>query len=168
MGTNVIPAVMPPSSLPPDLEALQRASTLLDEALTIPVINKKVGLDAFIGLVPGLGDVVGGVMSASVVVAALRHRVPAPVVLRMVANILVDMGVGTVPVVGDVLDFFVKNNVRNMELLLAHRDATQPPRAISQLGRAAILTAGGVLGLLAAACAALLGGSAWLLSRLLG
>jgi hypothetical protein len=142
--------------LPKDLVAVQKMANLLDRAVTIPVINVQVGWDAVVGLVPGAGDVVGGVMSTSVLLAALRHRVPLRVVWRMAVNTLVDMGVGSVPVVGDVLDVVLKNNVRNVELLMQHRDGTQPPRELPAMVKAVVA---GVVGTAAVGTAAL----AWLM-----
>lgn len=142
--------------LPKDLVAVQKAANLLDRAVTIPVINVQVGWDAVVGLVPGAGDVVGGVMSTSVLLAALRHRVPMRVFWQMVVNTLLDMGVGSVPVVGDVLDVVWKNNVRNVDLLLAHRDGTQAPRELPGMVKAAVA---GVVGTFALGAAAL----AWLM-----
>jgi hypothetical protein len=145
--------------------AVQRTANLLDRAYTIPVVNVQVGWDAIIGLFPGAGDLVGGVMSISVLLAALRHRVPLAVLWRMVVNTLVDMGVGTVPVVGDVLDVFWKSNVRNVDLLLAHRDVSLAPREVPAMVKAAVA---GVVGTVAVGMAALAWLVVWGLSALWG
>src|ERR1041385_9360106 len=82
----------PDEVLPPDLLALQRFATLMDEAVAIPGTNRRVGLDAALGLVPAVGDVIAGVLSAWIVIGALRHRVPMRKVLRMLFNILAEIG----------------------------------------------------------------------------
>ena len=116
--------------LPVDLVAVRHAADLLDRAFTIPVVGVKVGWDPILGLVPGGGDAVTAMMGASVLVAGIRHRVPAPVLVRIALNVLADMTVGTVPLVGDLLDVAWKSNVRNVELVLRHRDTTRPPREV--------------------------------------
>lgn len=118
------------TALPKDLQVAQHAAQLLDSAFVVPVLGIRVGWDAILGMVPGGGDVLGGLMSAALLLTALRHRVPLRVVGRMVLNILLDVGLGTVPVVGDVVDVFIKNNVRNVELLMEHRNQNLPPREL--------------------------------------
>ena len=94
---------------------------VLDDALQVPGTRIRVGLDALAGLVfPGGGDVVGAVLSAVVVLLAVRHGLPAIVILRMVANVAIDLLVGVVPVAGDLFDIAWKANSRNLRLLEAH------------------------------------------------
>jgi hypothetical protein len=94
---------------------------VLDQALHVPGTRIRVGLDALVGLIfPGGGDVAGAVLSAVVVLLAVRHGLPAIVVLRMVANVAIDLLVGVVPVVGDLFDVAWKANTRNLRLLEAH------------------------------------------------
>lgn len=119
--------------LPRDLVALRKFAFYMDEAFTIPGTNFKVGLDALLGLIPGIGDVIGAVMSTWIVIGALRHRVPARVIMRMVLNIMIDLFVGAVPVAGDVFDFLYEENVKNMRLLEKHRDRRRPPRSTAAI-----------------------------------
>jgi hypothetical protein len=114
--------------LPRDLAALRRFAALMDEEFAIPGLRQRIGLDALLGFVPGVGDAGGALLSSWIILGALRHRVPARHVLRMVLNVAVDTVFGAVPVVGDVFDILFKENVDNVELILRHRDATQPPR----------------------------------------
>lgn len=131
----IIPEVLPPERpLTPDLEALRRLATLLDEAVAIPGTRRRVGLDAALGLVPWVGDLAAAAMSAWILAGAVRHRVPKRKVGLMVANVLVDLVVGAIPVVGDVFDAFFKQNVGNVKILLEHRDATRPPRSYREIG----------------------------------
>jgi len=110
--------------------ALERVAWLMDRAFTVPGTNVTFGLDALLGLFPGLGDVTTGVIQSGIVVAMMLHyRVPRPVVARMVANVLLDVGVGAIPVLGDVFDVFFKANTRNMALLRevqAHQKQGEP------------------------------------------
>lgn len=134
-----IPEVIEPDeSLPPDLLALRRFARLMDEAIAIPWTGRRVGLDAGIGLIPGVGDVISATMSAWIIVVALRHRVPMRKIFRMMANVAIDLGVGAIPVVGDVFDFLFEQNVMNLELLMKHRNRSLPPRSKSEIAAAAI------------------------------
>lgn len=117
-----------PSKLPRDLQALHHFAHLMDDAFPIPGTRRRVGIDAAIGLIPGIGDAVGAALSSWILFAALRHRVPFRVVSRMLANVLIDLGIGAVPVVGDVFDFFWKENLDNVALLMRHRKRHHPPR----------------------------------------
>lgn len=102
---------------PARLERLRSLVNVLETAWRIPGTRIRFGADAIIGLVPGLGDVVGGLLSSLVVVEAIRGHVPRPVVQRMLWNVAVDLIVGAVPVAGDVFDVFWKAGVRNLALL---------------------------------------------------
>lgn len=94
---------------------------VLDQALRVPGTRIRVGLDAIAGLIfPGGGDAAGAVLSAVVVLLAVRHGLPAVVVARMVANIGIDLMVGVIPIVGDLFDVAWKANSRNLRLLEAH------------------------------------------------
>jgi hypothetical protein len=131
--------VEPDSKLPQDLVALRRFAYYMDEAFTIPGTPIKVGLDAVIGLIPGVGDVIGGILSSWIVIGALRHRVPARIILRMIFNIGVDLTIGAVPLAGDVFDFLYEENVKNMRLLEKHRDRTRRPRSMAAIAFVASL-----------------------------
>ena len=129
-----IPDVIEPDDkIPQDLVALRKFARLMDEAFPLPGTNIRVGLDAVIGLIPGIGDVVGGVMSTWIIFGALRHRVRAGIIMRMILNVCIDLLFGAVPVAGDVFDFMFEENMRNMRLLEQHRDRRRPPRSTGQI-----------------------------------
>ncbi len=129
-----IPEVIEPEEkLPQDLVALRRFARLMDEAFEIPGTKFRFGADALLGLIPGIGDVIGAVFSSWIIAGALRHRVPALVILRMVLNVALDLVFGAVPVAGDVFDFMWEENMKNMRLLEKHRDRTRPPRTTGQI-----------------------------------
>jgi hypothetical protein len=143
----IIPEVVEPDEkLPRDLVALRRFAYLMDEAVRIPGTGRGIGLDAALGFIPGIGDVIAALLSVWIIIGALRHRVPIRKVVRMVVNVLLDMIIGEIPVVGDIFDIAFEENLMNMRLLLAHRDRSRPPRTFARIGAAAIF----ILALIAA------------------
>lgn len=161
----IIPEVLPPETdLPPDLLALTRLARLLDEAIEIPGIRRKVGLDAATGLIPGLGDAVAAILSTWIIVGGLRHRVPAGKIARMIANVLIDLGLGSVPVLGDVFDAFFHQNASNVRIVLDHRRKDKPPRTWKEIGLVAVV----VLFLLLAASLAVTLGTIMLIAKVVG
>jgi hypothetical protein len=104
----------------PEQPAVTRAKGLarvLDDLIRIPGTNIGIGLDPIIGLIPGVGDMAGGLLSTYILMVAARQGVPTSVLLRMLGNIALDSLVGVVPVLGDLFDFGVKANRRNVDLL---------------------------------------------------
>ena len=110
-----------------DLDLLRRWAVLLDSIFVIPGTNIRFGVDAIVGLVPGLGDVVAPVFTIAVLATGLRMRVPAIVLARMVLNAGIDMLVGLVPVLGDLADIAWKADLRNVALLERHARPGVPP-----------------------------------------
>src|SRR3954454_13716754 len=112
------PTVVRPSPPESSARGLEQFAWLMDRAFRIPGTPIRVGLDAIIGLFPGAGDVLMGIVQAGIVLVAMFHyRVPRAVALRMAANVLLDVGIGAIPLVGDAFDVFFKANTRNMNLL---------------------------------------------------
>lgn len=89
----------------------------MDDLFRVPVLGWRFGLDALIGLVPGLGDTSTALVSFYILAAAVRYRVPKITLLRMGLNIALDYVVGSLPVVGDFADAWWKSNRKNLELL---------------------------------------------------
>src|SRR5512140_3902181 len=119
----IVPEVIEPdSALPADLVALRRFAYLMDEAVAVPGTRRRVGIDAAVGLIPGVGDIIGGLLSAWIVIAGVRHRVPARRLVRMLFNIFADVGIGSIPIIGDFFDFMFEENVMNLNILLRHRN----------------------------------------------
>ena len=117
----------------------------LDNAFRVPGTRIRFGLDPLIGLVPGLGDVAGGLLSAYIVVEAARSGASVPVVLRMLANLGLDMLFAAVPLLGDLFDAGFKANTRNMALLQRHLERPEEAHAAS---RTFLLVVFGVVGVL--------------------
>jgi hypothetical protein len=130
---HVPEVIEPDEKLPQDLVALRKFAFLMDQAFPIPGTNIRVGFDAVLGLIPWIGDIIGGILSTWIIAGALRHRVPMRTILRMVWNVVVDLSFGAVPVAGDVFDFMYEENMMNMRLLEKHRDRTRPPRSGKQI-----------------------------------
>jgi len=99
------------------LQNVERLGWLLDDVFRVPVLGWRFGLDALIGLVPGLGDTATSLASFYILAAAVRYRVPKITLLRMGLNIALDYVVGSLPIVGDVADAWWKSNQKNVELL---------------------------------------------------
>jgi hypothetical protein len=134
MPSPFIPEVIEPDEkLPPDLVALRRFAYLMDEAIPIPGTRKRVGLDAGLSLIPGIGEIIGGLLSAWIIIGALRHRVPFLRIVRMVVYVLLDMTLGSVPIAGTIFDWLFEENVINLNALILHRDRTRPPRTFSAI-----------------------------------
>ena len=101
------------------LEALAR---LMDGAFVLPGTQIRVGLDAIIGLLPVAGDVISGLISSYLIWEARQLGAPKWLIVRMMANTLLDTVVGSVPVVGDAFDVMFRANMKNMTLLRRHME----------------------------------------------
>lgn len=112
--------VVPVDKTERERAALRRSRSvarLLDESVRIPGTQRRVGLDAMLGLLPLGGDAIGALLSLYVVVEAYRIDAPNTLILRMLVNVLVDFVGGIVPIVGDAFDAVWKANSRNVDLL---------------------------------------------------
>jgi hypothetical protein len=99
---------------------LHAIEILLDEAFPIPGTGIRFGLDGVIGLVPGLGDVLAGLLSLVIPLAGWVRGVPAVALARMAANLGIGVLVGSIPLFGDIFDVVWKANRRNYRLLCRH------------------------------------------------
>ena len=98
-------------------ESIERLSWLLDDFIRIPGIGWRVGLDAIVGLIPGVGDTLTSLASFYILAAGVRYRVPKITLLRMGMNLGLDYVLGSLPLVGDLFDAWWKSNQRNVALL---------------------------------------------------
>jgi hypothetical protein len=114
------------------LERLRRLGYLLDNSIPIPGTRFRIGLEAIIGLVPGVGDLVGGGFSLYIILQAARMGVPASLLARMGWNLLVDVVVGAIPFLGDLFDAGFKANMRNLALLDRHAQGPVQSRRASR------------------------------------
>lgn len=111
------------------LQRLRTISQVMDNALPIPGTSYRVGIDPFLGLLPGAGDVAGTVVSAYIVLEAARFGLPRATLTRMLVNLLLDAVLGALPFVGDFFDATWKANSRNLALLEAHVRSGRSQRA---------------------------------------
>jgi Domain of unknown function (DUF4112) len=126
---------------PASSDRLRDLARLLDEAIRIPGTNIRVGLDALLGLLPGGGDVAGGLLSGLIMLQAARAGAPASILARMLGNVLVDVVIGAVPLLGDLFDVAWRANTRNVRLLDAWRERPAATRRASGLAVAGMLVA---------------------------
>jgi hypothetical protein len=128
-----------------DVEVLAR---WMDSVFVIPGTGIRFGLDALVGLIPGLGDTLTSVVSLYILKVASLRGVPRVVLARMALNIAIDYLLGTVPVVGDAFDIYWKANLKNVELLRRHSLAG--PSAMRGAGWGDWLFVAGLMALLVA------------------
>ena len=98
---------------------MEMMAKLLDNAFVIPGTNQRVGIDAIIGLIPGVGDVVTTLLSSYVMWEARNLGVSRVAIGRMLSNLAIHATVGAIPLVGDVFDAFFRVNQRNMRIVRA-------------------------------------------------
>jgi hypothetical protein len=121
MGFTAKPEILPPRLKRGgklfDDENLDLLSHILDDFLKIPGTSIRFGLDGIIGLIPGIGDLIGGIASCIIIAAAWMRGVPYVTIARMVANVGIEVAVGSIPVLGDMFDIAWRANRRNYALL---------------------------------------------------
>jgi hypothetical protein len=108
-------------------QQIDRIAWVMDQCFRVPGLNWRFGVEALIGLIPGAGDVIGGIVGVFLLVRAVQFRLPKVVITRMIMNNLIDVTVGAIPFLGDAFDFFWKSNTKNMQLF--HQYAGQPEKS---------------------------------------
>jgi hypothetical protein len=131
---------------------------LLDNSIPVPGTGRRFGVDAIIGLVPGVGDLVSGAIGLVVVWRGSRMGLPRIVVARMLANTILDLAIGAIPVIGDAFDLWFKASSRNLGLM--QRYLEEPDRSTSGEWASVLALVGAVVGVVL-----LLG---WLIVSLVG
>lgn len=133
--------------------------------MRIPGTRQGVGLDALIGLVPGVGDAAGTAISGIILVDAVRHRVPLSILLLMGWNLLVDSLLGIVPFVGDIADAAHRANMKNLRLL---ESAITQGRQVDASVKSYAVRAFSLIALILATLIALAIVAIWALLKVLG
>ena len=120
----------------PEDRRLESLTRWLDSRFRIPGTNIRFGLDGLIGLIPGIGDSVTAAISLVLLREGIKKGIPARTLARMAFNLGLDWGIGAIPLVGDVYDFFWKSNTRNLRLLRRHleeREAREREEGLREL-----------------------------------
>ncbi|MFO8087215.1 MAG: DUF4112 domain-containing protein [Bacteroidales bacterium] len=101
---------------------LDRLAWYLDNSIPLPGLNFRVGIDPLVGLIPGIGDTIGAIMSSYILSEAASLGAPKSILLKMAFNIAVDALAGALPIFGDLFDFGWKANQRNARILEGYID----------------------------------------------
>lgn len=101
-------------------QRLRALAWLMDNSIPLPG-GFRIGLDAIIGLVPGVGDAIGALVSAFIINEARGMGAPRSVLLRMMSNVMIETIIGAVPFAGDLFDAAYKANTRNLALLAQYQ-----------------------------------------------
>ncbi|MDP3409144.1 DUF4112 domain-containing protein [Bosea sp. (in: a-proteobacteria)] len=119
------------------LERLDAIARLLDSAIRVPGTNVRVGADALLNVIPGIGTAVAKGVSAYLIFEARRHGLPTLTICRMAGRVGIDLAISAVPVVGWFGDAFYRANLKNIDELRRHLGATDGARsaAVSGAGR---------------------------------
>ena len=102
------------------LDRIDMLARVFDTAFAIPGTNFRFGIEAVVGLVPGIGDAAASALSCYLLYEAHRLEVPRHVFARMVANVAIEGVVGAVPFIGDMFDVGFRANRRNVKILREH------------------------------------------------
>jgi len=154
-------AVTPTPTEETALAQLRGLSRVLDGAITIPGTGIRVGLDPIIGLVPVVGDWIGAALSGYIIVQGARLGASGATLMRMTGNLVVDLVVGSVPVLGDIFDLGFRANERNLALISAH---VQSPATRRRSDLAVVV---GVIGGLLVVAVTVIALSTWLVYSVL-
>ena len=155
-----------PGALPKSTQDLERLAHWLDTVFEIPGIRLRFGIDALLGLLPGVGDTASALASVYILQAASKHGVPRVTLARMTLNIGIDLVVGAIPIVGDLFDVYWKANRKNVELLRRHIKAN--PKTERSIKRSDGLFVAGMIALIGVLLFASVTGAYFILSRVLG
>jgi len=154
-------AVTPTPTEETALAQLRGLTRVLDGAITIPGTGIRVGLDPIIGLVPVVGDWIGAALSGYIIVQGARLGASGATLMRMTGNLVVDLVVGSVPVLGDIFDLGFRANERNLALISAH---VQSPATRRRSDLAVVV---GVIGGLLVVAVTVIALSTWLVYSVL-
>ncbi len=107
-----------------DHRLLTKAVSLMETAIKIPGTNIRFGLDALLGLIPGVGDTVSFGISGALLLLMVKKGVDTPTATKMLGNVLIDYIIGSIPIIGDLFDFGFKANRKNLDLLMKYQNQT--------------------------------------------
>lgn len=116
-----------PAAIRQRIEAMEM---LLERSFIIPGINRPIGLDAIVGLIPVVGDLITAAMGSYIIWEARNLGLPKWKLWRMAGNIAFDTALGAVPLAGDLFDFLYRSNTRNLRIVRRHLDKHHPASQI--------------------------------------
>jgi hypothetical protein len=116
-----------PAAVRMRIEMLER---VLERAFIIPGLNRPIGLDSIMGVLPVGGDILAGAMGLYLVWEARNLGLPKWQIARMLANVGVDTALGAIPLAGDVFDFLFRSNSKNLRIIKRHLDKHHPGTAV--------------------------------------
>ena len=124
--TAEFPIGTDPLSVRRRVESLEQ---LLEGLFEVPVLGRRIGLDALLGLVPVAGDAITAAMGLYLVWEARNLGMPRWQLWRMAGNVGIDTLIGAVPVAGDLFDLLYRSNTKNLKIILKHLDKHHPATA---------------------------------------
>jgi hypothetical protein len=136
-------------------------ATLLDTAFYLPGTSIRIGLDPIIGLIPGFGDALAGVLGSSLLFLGAQIGLPRIVLARMSLNVFLNAALGAIPGIGDLFSFWFKSNMRNLALIQRYTPGTQ--RVTTTADWIFVL---GVILLMLILLVSMMMGTVWLIHRL--
>lgn len=116
MGTD-------PASVRRRVEAMEH---LLERTLVIPGINRPIGLDVILDLIPVGGSFIGAILGLYMIWEARNLKMSGSAKMRMIGNVGVDWLLGLIPGIGIIPDFFFRSNSRNLKIIRKHLDKHHP------------------------------------------
>ena len=105
------------------VEAMEK---VLERAFVIPGINRPIGVDSLVGLIPVVGDIVTALMGAYIIWEARNLGMSKLQLTRMATNVGIDTALGAIPFAGDLFDFFWRSNSKNLKIIRKHLDKHHP------------------------------------------
>lgn len=112
-----------PQSVRQRVEAMEK---LLERMFVVPGLNRPIGLDVILDLIPGVGDVAAAALGAYIVWEAKNLGMSKMQIGRMAGNVGFDFLLGLIPWIGAVPDFFFRSNTRNLRIIKRHLDKHHP------------------------------------------
>lgn len=113
------------SSVPKEILWAEKLVYWMDDLVKIPFTNFRFGLDPIIGLVPWVGDIVSFAISGLILKSLVSAGLPKQLIWKMFRNIAIDFGIGLIPILGDVWDFFFRANRKNLKLAREYFDSQE-------------------------------------------
>ena len=107
-------------------QRIETMEKVMERSIAVPILNRPIGLDSIIGLVPVAGDLMAAAMGLYIIWEARNLGMPKWQMARMAGNVAFDTAIGAIPVAGDVLDFVFRSNSRNLRIIKKHLDKHHP------------------------------------------